>query len=119
MLAGVTVIVLLTSGRPVDSVVKAISGVTILVVLLRQLMMSRTNATLAGNLERSERHFRTMVDGTRDVFIMVDDDGRITLRESGSDRPVRLDSGAARRPAGNHAAPVARPGPDHQPRSSR
>jgi diguanylate cyclase (GGDEF)-like protein/PAS domain S-box-containing protein len=78
VLAAVTVVVLLTNGRPVDSVVKAVSGVTILVVLLRQLMMSRTNATLAGRLERSERHFRTMVDGTRDVFIMVDDDGLIS-----------------------------------------
>ena len=84
VLAGVTVVVLLASADPADAVVKATSGVTILVVLLRQLMMSHTNATLAGSLERSERHFRTMVDGTRDVFIMVDDDGRISYASPAS-----------------------------------
>ena len=84
VLAGVTVIVLLGSTRPVDTFVKAVSALTILVVLVRQLMMSRTNATLAGDLERSERHFRTLVNGTRDVFMMVDNDGRITYASPAS-----------------------------------
>ena len=84
VLAAVTVIVLLGSARPVDAFVKAVSALTILVVLVRQLMMSRTNAILAGDLERSERHFRTLVDGTRDVFMMVDNDGRITYASPAS-----------------------------------
>jgi diguanylate cyclase (GGDEF)-like protein/PAS domain S-box-containing protein len=77
ILAGATVVVLLLHGRQVDTITKVVSGLTILLVLARQLMMSRANAVLAGELERSERHFRTMVDGTRDVFLMVGDDGRV------------------------------------------
>ena len=46
VLSGVTVATLLLSERPVDSVAKVVSGVTILVVLVRQLMMSHNNATL-------------------------------------------------------------------------
>ena len=114
MLAGVTVVVLLASADPADAVVKATSGVTILVVLLRQLMMSHTNATLAGSLERSERHFRTMVDGTRDVFIMVDDDGRISYASPASTELFGSSSGAVGRTACHCAAPVARSGSHHQ-----
>ena len=99
----VTVIVLLGSARPVDTFVKAVSALTILVVLVRQLMMSRTNASLAGELERSERHFRTLVDGTRDVFMMVDTTAR-SPREPGVDRPVRLFALAAGRTAGDDAS---------------
>ena len=101
VLAGVTVIVLLTDPDPADAVVKATSGVTILVVLLRQLMMSHTNATLARNLERSEKHFRTMVDGTRDVFIMVDDEGRLSDASPASPTssdPVQTNWWACERP---------------------
>ena len=53
-----------------------------------------------------------MVDGTRDVFMMVDDDGRITYASPAATDLFGIDARPAGRPAGDHACSshATRPG---------
>ena len=72
-----TVIIVMLSGGPEDSVVETTMSLVLLVLLARHSHLAYTKMQLAERLAASERHYRNLVDGTQDVIVVVGDDGRI------------------------------------------
>ncbi|MEO3749762.1 diguanylate cyclase [Streptomyces sp. B6B3] len=73
-----SILITTVSGRQVDRVVVFTACAVVLALLVRQGIMLMENVSLTRELVQKESHFRSLVQGSSDVIMFADADGRLS-----------------------------------------